>query len=156
MPAEAVDGPASRDALTDAEVYRNQYQFLVHINQIYNQRPPIFATIIGGLWYVAADSMKKDTTISTGIFVFSALVCLFFLTMMIRLRDSIRVYMKSIAKFEGSKAVTIPAPRIMHTSTALNMLMVMAFLISVLGAAYSKIQGRSSGPGLTVELKLGN
>lgn len=53
-------------------VFHEQYNHLGRMNDTLFRMPAFFATVVGGLWFFAAQYLEKYRPISVGVFLFAA------------------------------------------------------------------------------------
>ena len=91
-------------------VFREHFAQLGRLTAILYGMLPFFATVIGGLWFFAAQFLNKDKIISGGVFLFAAASSLAFLMAIQRLRFVIMAYIDSTEKLAGNLKPDVPPP----------------------------------------------
>ena len=133
--------------VTEIEVYRQQSARFLNLNDTLYKIPPIFATVIGGLWYFAATQMRAQTTVSVGVLLFAAAVGLAGGNSLVQLRKATNGYLDQIERFEAKHLVTLKPPgesphrwRV-STVRGLTYLLFFSVILSVLGAVVLPLLG---------------
>jgi hypothetical protein len=88
------------------EIYKIQADRISNLNTTFYQLPPIFSTVIGGLWYFASTQIPTHNTIAIGSFLFAIVVGLAGAASIYRLRLSMNRYYSNMEKFDGDFSVT--------------------------------------------------
>lgn len=102
--------------------------------------PPVFATVIGGLWFFATQQLATHRFLSVAIFLFAACVALVGDVSFRRIRDAMNGYLDSIALFEGHHAFSMKAgPKGMSVARAFAWLMTLSYGLSLIAAAYAAV-----------------
>lgn len=96
------DGP-----VTDVEVYKQQSARFQNLNDSLYRIPPIFSTVIGGLWYFSFSQSSHNIVLAEGILIFAAAVGLAGGNALLQLRLAINGYLDQINQFESGHAVTL-------------------------------------------------
>ncbi len=139
-------GTGAPEKVTLPDIYREQRNFHGRMHDTFYMMPPAFATVIGGLWYFAAQYLSKDKMISIGVFLFAAACSLMFLSAMQRYRLMLRAYVAHINKLDHEFSVITPTTAVPRTGTALMVLLLLALVMSVGGALYAAADGRAVAP----------
>lgn len=123
--------------ITIIDKYQQQYAHFGRMNDILYKLPPLFSTIIGGLWFFSVNYMDDKKFISMLVFLFAAMCCLCFLITMHRFRLAFNAYIDNINQMDGDMKVTLTKDRWPSTISALIWLLLVGFIISVSAAIYS-------------------
>jgi|SRR5579871_542170 len=121
--------------MDERDIYQQQYAHFGRMNDILYKMPPIFATILGGLWYFAVSFYEKDRVIAAAVFVFSAVASACFMIALIRFRLAFNAYIDNINKLDGPLKVSIQS-KWPSTINAMIFLLLAGFVISLLGSIY--------------------
>jgi hypothetical protein len=124
------------EKLSTEIVFREHFAQLGRLTDILYRMLPFFATVIGGLWFFAAQFLNKDKVISAGIFVFAAASSIVFLLAVERMRRVIMAYIDSTERLAGDMAPNVPPPSIIRVAVAFMILLGTAFILSLAGFGY--------------------
>lgn len=119
-----------------AEIYRQQYAHFGRMNDILYKLPAFYSTIMGGLWYFAANYAEKDRIISFAIFVFAAFICRTFANMTKRFGRAFKAYINNINKLDREYAISISDPNEKSSIRSIQTGLYAAMIISISGALY--------------------
>lgn len=119
------------------EIYRQQYAHFSKMNDLFYKLPIGFSTIIGGLWFFGSSVINEDKFIAVIVFTFSAVCCLSFLLMMERFGAAFNAYIDNLNMLDGSLKITIKKARWRSSKRVVMMLLLCAFLLSVLAVGYA-------------------
>jgi hypothetical protein len=127
-------------SISRLEIYKLQSLRFTNLNDTLYKIPPIFGTVIGGLWYFAAQQMPTQRTIPAMAFVLAGMVSICGLVAISRLRGYMTAYLDNLAQFEAPHAI----PRSIGTSTAKAILWLMYVTagLSCLGVLLAFLQQR--------------
>ena len=114
----------------DVERYKNRLEQVTSLNTTLFQYPPILSTIIGGLWYFAAEKLDSQPLLAVGVFAFAALVGLFGAMLIHRTGAYLAARLGEMTTLEGGRASALPG---ISTATIMVLLMVAATALSVAG-----------------------
>jgi hypothetical protein len=128
---------ANNRVVTVKEIYEQQYAHFRAMNDILYKMPPIFSTILGGLWYFAASYIGKDRIIASGVFIFAAIAAACFTIALQRFRRAFTGYIDNLNRFDGEYKVTLKSSCWPSTLNAMTILVVAAFIVSSIGAIYA-------------------
>lgn len=128
---------AESASVTKKEIYEQQYAHFRAMNDILYKMPPIFSTILGGLWYFAASYIGRDKFIASSVFLFSAIAAGCFIIALQRFQLAFSAYIDNLNRFDGDFKVTLKSSSWPSTISAMTGLVVTAFIISILGALYA-------------------
>lgn len=117
-------------------IYREQRAQLGRMNDTLYRMPPFFATVVGGLWFFAAQYLEKDRIISAGVFLFAATCAIAAVFAIQRYRVVLLAYVASVEYLEDRFSPPVPRTRVRTTTTFMALLTVGAIL-SLMGAAYA-------------------
>lgn len=93
--------------VTDVEIYKQQSTRFQNLNDTLYRIPPIFSTVIGGLWYFSFSQSSHNLILAEGILLFAAAVGLAGGNALMQLRLAINRYLDQINQFESGHAVTL-------------------------------------------------
>jgi hypothetical protein len=131
--------PTETGRVTEIEIYRQQSARFQNLNDTLYRIPPIFSTVIGGLWYFSITQAAHNIVLADGILLFAAAVGMAGGNSILRLRLATNGYLDQINAFEGGHAVTLKPsvsagflPRV-STSRSLAYLLFFSALLSVAG-----------------------
>ncbi|RWI16690.1 hypothetical protein [Mesorhizobium sp.] len=124
------------DEITKKDIYREQYAHVRSMNDILYKVAPLFSVAIGGLWYFAASQMRVDKAIATGVFAFAALLAVCCVNVMERFGTAFNAYLDNLNKLDGDYRVTIKPSRRPSTVKTILFLLIVAAVISIIGAGY--------------------
>lgn len=124
------------DEITKKDIYREQYAHVRSMNDILYKVAPFFSVAIGGLWYFAASQMHADKVIASGVFSFAALLAVCGVNVMERFGTAFNAYLNNLNKFDGDYRVTIKPSRRPSTVKTIQFLLIVAAVISLIGAGY--------------------
>ena len=128
---------ANSQIVTVKEIYEQQYAHFRAMNDILYKIPPIFSTILGGLWYFAASYIGKDRIIACGVFIFAAIAAACFTIALQRFRLAFTGYIDNLNRFDGEYKVTLKSSCWPSTLNAMTLLVVTALVVSTIGAIYA-------------------
>ena len=128
---------ADQGSVTTKDIYEQQYAHFGRMNDVIYKMPPIFATVLGGLWYFAASYLDKDRKVAAVVFAFSAAAFLGFIVALHRFRLAFNAYIDNINELDGKYRVTIKEARGPSTVGAMIMLLIAGLFVSVLGVLYA-------------------
>jgi hypothetical protein len=132
---------ASENSISSLDIYKVQADRISNLNTTLYQTPPIFSTVIGGLWYFAATQITTQRAIAVGSFLFAIAVGLVGAASIYRLRLSMNEYYQNLEKFEGEFSVkTQGVSWVPSTVKALTALLLFSSFLSAVGAIYSIIK----------------
>ena len=135
---QKMEGDMHEDDEVDVkEIYKQQYAHFGRMNDVLYKMPPIFSTILGGLWYFAVSSLTTDPSISIGVFGFAAVASLCFIVTLRRFRLAFNEYLDNINRFDRSYKVSIKSSRWPSAITAMTFLIGTAFIVSLAGTIYA-------------------
>lgn len=93
------------------EIYKQQSSRFNNLNDTLYKIPPIFSTVIGGLWYFAVSQIDHRRWMAVGVFLFAAAVGAAGANSLAQLRLAMDKYLTRLQSFEGDSAVTLkPVP----------------------------------------------
>ncbi|GEC56970.1 ABC-type lipoprotein release transport system permease subunit [Bradyrhizobium japonicum] len=99
--------------------------------------PPLFTGVIGGLWYFAVQNIAEKPLIASAVFAFTVIAAICFVNVMSRFRKAFNGYISNLNKLDGELKVTTKGGRFhVSTITTIQVLLCIAFVISVLGTFY--------------------
>ena len=130
------DGPS----VTPKDIYEQQYAHFRAMNDILYKMPPIFSTILGGLWYFAASYIGKDRVIAAGVFAFAAIAAACFVIALQKFKLAFSGYIDNLNRFDGDYKVTLKGSSWPTTISAMTALVVAALAMSIVGAIYVAIR----------------
>ena len=122
--------------VTAKDIYEQQYAHFRAMNDILYKMPPIFSTILGGLWYFAASYVGKDKVIASGVFAFAAVAAACFVIALQRFKLAFNGYIDNLNRLDGEYKVTIKNSCWPSTLSAMTALVVAALAVSIIGAVY--------------------
>lgn len=93
--------------VTDAEIYKQQSARFQNLNDTLYRIPPIFSTVIGGLWYFSFSQSSHNLILAEGILIFAAAVGLAGGNALMQLRLAINGYLDQLNQFESGHAVNL-------------------------------------------------
>ncbi len=132
--------------ITKKEIYEQQYAHFGRMNNLLYQMPPIFSTILGGLWYFGASYLGKDNVVAVGVFGFAALAACCFTIALRRFRLAFNAYIDNINKLDGDYKVSIQNSCWPSTIDAMTVLVAVAAIISIAGSVYAGMGWAPSEP----------
>lgn len=133
------DSAAVSDAIGLLDIYRVQAARLSNLNDSLYQIPPIFSTVIGGLWYFGTLQIPAHRPIAFVAFVFAIGVGLAGAVSVYRLRLATNKYYDNMEVFEREFHVTTRGGRIPSTVRAMTWMMLLSALLSLIGSVYALI-----------------
>jgi hypothetical protein len=101
-PAPEPDG-----AISDLEIYKAQSARFINLNDTLYKAPPIFSTVIGGLWYFAFQQLDRHRGLAALVLVFAASVGLAGGNALLQLRKAINGYLNRLNAFEREHRVSL-------------------------------------------------
>ena len=102
-----MDNAVSNGLVTEGEIYKQQSARFQNLNDTLYRIPPIFSTVIGGLWYFAASQSDHNMVLAEGILLFASAVGMAGGNALMQLRLAINGYLKQLNQFESGRAVSI-------------------------------------------------
>jgi hypothetical protein len=126
--------------ITAKDIYEQQYAHFRGMNDILYKMPPIFSTILGGLWYFAASYVGKDKVIACGVFAFAAIASACFVVALQRFNLAFTGYLNNLNRLDGDYRVTLKNSSWPSTITAMTILVLAAFIVSVVGGFYAAMK----------------
>ncbi len=129
------------DSIGLLDVYRVQAARLSNLNDSLYQIPPIFSTVIGGLWYFGTLQIPAHRTIAVVAFAFAVGVGLAGAVSVHRLRLATNKYYDNMEVFEREFHVSTRGGWIPSTVRAMTWMMLLSSLLSVTGAVYALFGG---------------
>ena len=106
-----MDNAVSNDLVTEAEIYKQQSTRFQNLNDTLYRIPPIFSTVIGGLWYFAASQSGHNMVLAEGILLFASAVGMAGGNALMQLRLAINGYLEQLNQFESGHAVSLKSVR---------------------------------------------
>jgi hypothetical protein len=122
------------------EIYQQQYAHFGRMNETLYKMPPIFATIIGGLWYFGAAYLNSDKVISAGVFLFTAFSGGCFIIALKRFSLAFSRYIDNINKMDGDMKVTLRDSAWPSTISVMMALIIVTIVISLGGVLYAVVK----------------
>ena len=122
------------------EIYKQQSARFINLNDSLYRIPPLFASVIGALWYFAAQAMPTQRFMPAMVFLFAGMVASCGAVTVQRLRGYMTAYLNNLSRFEEPNA--IPRSAGISTARAILSLMIGAGVLSVVGMAVSLLQRR--------------
>ena len=105
-----MDNTVSNGLVTEAEIYKQQSARFQNLNDTLYRIPPLFSTVIGGLWYFAASQSGHNLILAEGILLFAVGVGLAGGNALMQLRLAINGYLNQLNQFESGHVVSIKPP----------------------------------------------
>ena len=102
-----MDNGVSSGLVTEAEIYKQQSARFQNLNDTIYRIPPIFSTVIGGLWYFAASQSGHNMVLAEGILLFASAVGVAGGNALMQLRLAINGYLDQLNQFESGHAVNL-------------------------------------------------
>jgi len=124
-----------RTSPTISEIYKEQYAHFRSMNDILYKIPPLFGAVIGGLWYVALQTLPSDKWLARGVLLFAGLSCIGFVQVMRRFSMAFKEYLKNLNKLDGAYAVKLDGG--ISTIGVIKLMLWVAAVGSGLGIVYS-------------------
>ncbi len=118
----------------EIEIYKNRLQQVTNLNNTLYQTPAIISTIIGGLWYVATQSIDKNPIFAAGAFAFAALVGFTGRRLVRRTSAILKARSDDMQKFEEGFTSLSPCSQEPPTVESLAFLMLGVTILSACGA----------------------
>jgi hypothetical protein len=106
-----MDNCVSNGLVTEAEIYKQQSARFQNLNDTLYRIPPIFSTVIGGLWYFAASQSGHNMVLAEGILLFASAVGMAGGNALMQLRLAINGYLEQLNHFESGHAVSLKSVR---------------------------------------------
>lgn len=100
MPAE-MDAPTAQAEIPALDIYKAHCAKAQSAVDSLYKMPPIFSTIIGGLWYFASQQAASRPLMAAAVFLFAAAVGLAASVALWRNRMTMNGYLDSVQRFEG-------------------------------------------------------
>jgi hypothetical protein len=126
--------------VTTKDIYEQQYAHFRAMNDILYKIPPIFSTILGGLWYFAASYIGKDKIVACGVFGFAAVAAACFIIALQRFRLAFNGYIDNLNRLDGDYKVTLKASCWPSTISAIMILVLAALGVSIVGGVYAALK----------------
>ena len=124
--------PATDTPIPTLEIYKLQSARFTNLNDTLYRVPPIFGTVIGGLWYFAAQPNPAQRFIPAMAFALAGLVGWTGVIAVRRLTGYMNAYLNNLAKFEAPHTIArVPG---LSTAGAILGLLSGSILLSVVGA----------------------
>lgn len=120
------------------EIYKMQSARFTNLNDTLYRVPPVFGTVIGGLWYFAVQQMPGLRIISAMMFLLAGLVGMSGVIAMSRLRGYMTSYLNNLAHFEAPH--DIPRNPGISTARAILWLMYSTMGLSAVGVLLALFQ----------------
>ena len=114
------------------EIYKLQSARFTNLNDTLYRVPPIFGTVIGGLWYFAAQPNPAQRFIPAMAFALAVLVGWTGVVAVGRLTGYMTAYLDNLARFEAPHAIARVPGR--STAGAILLLLYGSILLSMVGA----------------------
>lgn len=121
------------------EIYRQQYAHFSRMNDLLYKLPIAFSTIVGGLWFFAADMMTKNQFVASTVFLFTAICCTAFYLVMKRFGIAFNAYIDNLNLLDGKYQVSIRKAGRASTIAVIRGLLLCAIVLSVLGFVYVSV-----------------
>jgi hypothetical protein len=118
------------------EKYKQQYAHFGRMNDVLYKIPPLFATVIGGLWFFAASYIGTDKIIAIIVFTFAACCCACFFVVMYRFRLAFNAYIDRINVMDGDMKVSIKQSRWPSTIRTIMALLIVCLFLSIAAAIH--------------------
>lgn len=106
-----MDNAVSNGLVTEVEIYKQQSARFQNLNDTLYRIPPIFSTVIGGLWYFAASQSGHSVVLAEGILLFASSVGMAGGNALMQLRLAINGYLEQLNQFESGHVVSIKSVR---------------------------------------------
>ncbi len=106
-----MDDAVSNGLVTEAEIYKQQSARFQNLNDTLYRIPPIFSTVIGGLWYFAASQSVHNIFLAEGVLLFASAVGMAGGNALMQLRMAINGYLEQLNQFESGHIVNLKSER---------------------------------------------
>ena len=127
--------PPNDASIAALEIYKLQSARFTNLNDTLYRIPPIFGTVIGGLWYFAAQPNPTQKFIPVMAFVLAGLVSMTGVVAVGRLGGYMSAYLNNLAQFEAPYTISrVPG---ISTVNAILILLYGSILLSVVGAMFA-------------------
>jgi hypothetical protein len=150
-----LDGP-DFPTLDPALIYAEQRAAHGRLHDVIYKMPAVYAAVIGGLWFLAATSLEKTPVISVGVFIFAAACAGAGALINLRLRVAGALLLDHLDAWEGKLRTPTDKGWLPRTTRVIAGLLMVASLISLMGAAYAATTvDEEQRPQTTISLSLG-
>lgn len=126
--------------ITPLDKYKEQYAHMRAMNDILYKMPPIFTTVIGGLWVFAVNFSGAGKLIPCSVFLFASIASLCFINIVRRFGLAFTLYLNNLNRMDGEYSVSLPQECRPSTIGTIKILLTVACLMSLGGSIYSLVR----------------
>lgn len=126
--------------ITPLDKYKEQYAHMRAMNDILYKMPPIFTTVIGGLWVFAINFSGAEKLVPCSIFLFASIASICFINIVRRFGLAFTRYLNNLNTLDGEYSVSLQQERGPSTIGTIKMLLTVACVMSLGGFIYILIR----------------